>query len=420
MSRPKKSDREKPENNDAFVERIDLLYEELSFAIQWKRPSILLVFYDSKDIREKAELALEERLKEIGQQLVQIKVQKRTFDIPLLLSRRPERGQSVYSVSGLSAGGGKAGANAYRALNMRREFFVDYTIRVIIWLVGDEAIELSRHAPDFWAFRHRVVEFSDSADQEDRLESIKELADAGQRSPAHPEDLDRQIEQYSALISELPKKAESYPKRLDLLLAVAGLYRVKKAYDQSIQRSKQGILIARKIDNIALLVKFWANLGAVYVDLDQQTRAIRAYRKALRLSPQNANLWGKVGHLYHIMKRYRDAIIAYQQVILLDPQDPSARSALVACFRLMGKGVLAEEQMKLALPIMENETEYNRAVFESVCGNNGKAIKLLTTALQKKQIGRDGLRQDPNLDFIRHDPRFEHLQGSSDLDSKDP
>jgi len=408
-----------PETSEAFVERIDLLFEELSFAIRWKRPSILLVFYESENIRDRADRALEERLTEIGQRLVQVKVDKKTFDIPLLLSRRPARDQSVYSVNGLSSGGGKAGANAYRALNMRREYFVDYSIRVIIWLAGNEAIELSRHAPDFWAFRHRVVELYDSMDTEDRKEPINELADGGQRSSAQPGDVDRQIEQYEALISELPKKAESYPERLELLLLLAGSYRANQAYDQSIQRSRQGILIARKINNIAMLVEFWTNLGAAYVDLDQKTKAMRACRKALRLSPGDSRLWGKVGHLYHIMKRFRDAIIAYQQVILLDPQNSSARSALVACYRLLGKAALAEEQIKLALPIMANETEYNQAVFESVCGNASKAIELLATALEKKQIGMDEVRRDPNLDFIRHDPRFEDLQSPGDLKSKD-
>jgi hypothetical protein len=44
----------------------------------------------------------------------------------------------------------------------------------------------------------------------------------------------------------------------------------------------------------------------------------------------------------------------------------------------------------------------------------------LATALEKKQIGMDGVRRDPNLDFIRHDPRFEELQGPRDLKSRDP
>ncbi len=156
------------------------------------------------------------------------------------------------------------------------------------------------------------------------------------------------------------------------------------------------------------------------MDLEQPTRAIRAYRKALRLNPQRCQPWSKVGHFIPYHEALPDAIIAYQQVIMLDPQNPSASSALVACYRLMGKGDLAEEQMKLALPIMENATEYNRAVFKSVCGNAGKAIKLLATALEEKQIGMDEVLRDPNLDFIRHDPRFEHLQGSNDLDLKDP
>ena len=53
-------------------------------------------------------LALEKRLAEIGQELVQFGVDEEHFDIPLLLSQRPERDRSVYSVTGLSRGGEKA------------------------------------------------------------------------------------------------------------------------------------------------------------------------------------------------------------------------------------------------------------------------------------------------------------------------
>jgi len=387
MTRPSKSDRRKAEHARFLEERIDTLFEELSFAIQWQRPSMLLVFYELEYIRKRAELALEKRLSEIGQQVLQIKVDEKHFDIPLLLSQRPDRDQAVYSVSGLSSGGGRAGANAYRALNMRREYFVDYSIRVIIWLVGDEAIELSRHAPDFWAFRHRVVELNDFSDP------------------------DEQIELYEALISELPKQAESFSARLELLSALAAQYQVKQAYDQSILRLKQGILIAKQLNNTVVLAKFWGNLGSVYRDLDQSTRAVRAYRKAIRLDPHDVKAWINLGDIYHIEKRLSDAIIAYKQAVLLDPQNSPANSSLVACYRLMGKDDLAEERRKLAYPTVENETEYNRAVFESVCGNTSKAIELLALALEKKQVGVNGVRHDPNLDFIRDDPRFKQLPG---------
>jgi Flp pilus assembly protein TadD len=346
MSRSTKSDLENPEYADPFVERIDLLFEELSFAIQWQRPSILLIFYDSETIRDKANFALEKRLAEIGQQVVQIKVDERNFDIPLLLSQRPDRDQSVYSVSGISSGGGKAGANAYRALNMRREYFVDYAIRVILWLVGDEAIELSRHAPDFWAFRHRVVEFYGLSDQEHPMSSANKSLERSRGYPEQPEELDEQIKLYEALIRELPKQAASYSIRLNLLSMLAAQYQAKQAYDQSIQRLKQGILIARKLNNTVMLAKFWVNLGAIYLDLNQPTRAVRAYRKAIRLNPQDAESLIALGHVYNIEKRITDAIIAYKQALLLDPQNSLANSALAACYRLMGKDNQAEKRKK--------------------------------------------------------------------------
>jgi tetratricopeptide (TPR) repeat protein len=320
MSRPSKPDHKKPEYAESFEEQIDLLFEELSFAVEWQRPSILLVFYESEHARGMAEIALEEHLAKIGQQVVPFKVDEKNFDIPLLLSQRPDLDHSVYSVTGLSLGGGKEAANAYRALNMRREYFVDFAIRVIIWLAEGEAIELSRHAPDFWAFRHRVVVLNDSTEAE------------------------------------------------------------RFTIDQTIRRAKQGILIARRINDTASLAKLWGQLGVIYRDLNQLPKAIRAYWKAIRINPQDSSLWIELGQTYLVQgrmeaarsifkkatranpldvngwinlghtfreeKRYANAIIAYQQAIRLDVQNSSANSSLVACFRLLGKDDLAEEQVK--------------------------------------------------------------------------
>jgi Flp pilus assembly protein TadD len=453
MSRPSKSDRKKPEQAESFEECIDILFEELSFAIQWQRPSILLAFYESEYVRGTAELALEKRLAEIGQHMVQFTVDESHFDIPRLLSQRPDRDHSIYSVTGLFQGGGKEGANAYRALNIRREYFVDYAIRVIIWLAKREAIELSRHAPDFWAFRHRVVEFNDFSDAERLAASAHDLSGRAQDLPALPEALDEQIELHEASLTDLPKQAETVATRLDLLSALASLYRAKGAYDQSIQRLKQGIVIAQQLNNVKVLAKFLGDLGLVYLDLDQLNRAIWAYRKAIRLTPQDASLrsalghayiilgrmesarsvfkdaikvcqqdanaWINLGHLYRIERHLSNAIIAYQKAFLLDPQNSLAISSLVACYRLLGKDDLAEGQKKLAQPIVENETEYHRAVFESVCGNTSKAIDLLAIALKKKQIGVNWMRCDTNLDFIRDDPRFKQLSDPGDLNSRE-
>jgi tetratricopeptide (TPR) repeat protein len=321
MSRPNKSDLKKPEYVESFEERINLLFEELSFAIQWQRPSILLIFYESKYLRDMAVLVLEKRLATIGQQVVQFMVDERHFDIPLLLSQRPDRDRSVYSVTGLFQGGGKDGANAYRALNMRREYFVDHAIRVVFWLSKGEAIELSHHAPDFWAFRHRVVEFYDSSDLDLLAISANKPSWRAQGFSGQPKNLDEQIKLHEALLNELPKQAESFSRRLDLLSVLASLYLEKQAYDQSIQRLKQGIVIAKQLNNTVFLAKFWGNLGFIYLYLNQPTRAIRAYWKAIRFNPQDAGLWIGLGQTYLVQGRMESARSVFKKAAQAKPRD---------------------------------------------------------------------------------------------------
>jgi hypothetical protein len=153
------------EITDTFDDQVDALFKELEFAFQFQRPSILLASYQKDSTRRKATLALEERLLTIGHPLKRMRVNEKRFDIPMILSRYPDRKEAVFSIPHLSCGGGKENANAYRALNIRREFLVDYQIRTVFWLNQDESIALSRHAPDFWAFRHLVVAFDGMADQ---------------------------------------------------------------------------------------------------------------------------------------------------------------------------------------------------------------------------------------------------------------
>lgn len=152
---------------DTFDDQVDALYKELEFAFQYQRPSILLVTYKNDSTRKKAALSLEERLLSINHPLIRIQVNVKRFDIPLILSRHRARESAVFSVPHPSRGGGMENANTYRALNIRREFLVDYHLRVVFWLNQDETVALSRHAPDFWAFRHLVVAFDGINEQRD-------------------------------------------------------------------------------------------------------------------------------------------------------------------------------------------------------------------------------------------------------------
>ena len=62
-----------------FDERVEIIIKELELAIQWDRPSALLVVYSSEYVRADAETALENYLIEQGQKIIREygKIQKR-------------------------------------------------------------------------------------------------------------------------------------------------------------------------------------------------------------------------------------------------------------------------------------------------------------------------------------------------------
>jgi len=144
-----------------FEDRVNIVLDELSLGIQWERPSLIVVVYRSEHIKNIVQAILAKSLGESGQVVLHYAVDKLHYDIPLELLDHPKHRQAVFFVSGLRWGGGRGYSNAYRALNMHREYLVEGNIKAIFWLTINEGKQLARFSPDFWAFRHKVVEFLD-------------------------------------------------------------------------------------------------------------------------------------------------------------------------------------------------------------------------------------------------------------------
>jgi tetratricopeptide (TPR) repeat protein len=151
----------KVNNSGRFDDRVDLVFDELSMGIQWERPCLVVLFYRSEKIKETVQSMLTGKLKETGHPAISYCVDKGHFDIPLDLLGHPQHTHAVYFINRLGWGGGRGYSNAYRALNMHREYLVEGNIKAIFWLTEKEGRQFSRFAPDFWAFRHKVVDFLD-------------------------------------------------------------------------------------------------------------------------------------------------------------------------------------------------------------------------------------------------------------------
>jgi cytochrome c-type biogenesis protein CcmH/NrfG len=68
----------------------------------------------------------------------------------------------------------------------------------------------------------------------------------------------------------------------------------------------------------------WSTLGFAYASLKSYSKAIDAYRQAIRINPQDADAWYNLGTAHGYLKRYNEAIDAYRQAIRINPEYASA------------------------------------------------------------------------------------------------
>ena len=154
----------------------------------------------------------------------------------------------------------------------------------------------------------------------------------------------------------------------------------------------------------------WDMLGGLYKSLGDYKEAILAYQQAISAGATKAFYYHHLGLVYAADGRDEDAINAFRKVLELDPDYGLAHATLGGYYKKMGLDELAQEHIGKAMKIIyDSENEYNRACMESINGHVDQALELLRVALANKQTYVDWVLRDPDLDFIRSDPRFNQI-----------
>jgi tetratricopeptide (TPR) repeat protein len=431
-----------PQTRKPFAENIDILFGELELAIQWGRPSILLAIHKSQLSKSRAEAALADRLKKLGQGVRQIEVNSGSPDVAHEILRSNDLDRTVFFISNVDWGGAEDGKETYKALNLYRELFVENKIRAVFWLTMNEAVNLPNHAPDFWAFRHQVVEFESARAFKARNLPVGILLWHEQDSSGPADQTRDKIRAREKLLDELPGRPESLATRLELLYGLAQLYWGLGESTKAFQLLSSGASLAEndqlgrirswlmnglviihyeqrefrrceemlndllgqaQTDGVLLL-----NLCATLCTLGKNQEAISAGRKAVELEPASPRIWNRLGYVYVSMGKPDEAVPFFKQAIELSPKDVGFHESLSVCLSVMGLQDEALVEIRAARSIAGESDALAPVYEEAILDKQDEAIQLLRPLIDSAQVAKFDLQRNPNLHLLLDD---DQLQG---------
>jgi tetratricopeptide (TPR) repeat protein len=155
----------------------------------------------------------------------------------------------------------------------------------------------------------------------------------------------------------------------------------------------------------------YSNLGLLLEEkLKRYEEAEEAYRLGIVKDPNDANAYNNLAIMLHQIGREADAIPIYEKLVTVAPDDFNPYLGIASVKKQLGLPISEEDLIK-ARAFIPIDDCYNLACLESICENGDLAFEYLTKAAQKDGLDRELAWKDPDLDWIRSDPRFTETVG---------
>jgi len=300
------------EAKENFEGRVSRLVNYLTRAYKYNKPSILFAMYLSEFLRSDVEKSITRALVEQGLDVTSVDAGKNK-DLPAYFSAM-NSGSTVFSVHNMD----KGFPDALRYLNFKREELVEHNVKAVFWVREEELARISLEAPDFFAFRNRVVEFMEVPTAEERRPALVEFAlETEYRSL---DEITRSIELKEKLLAELSAEDEISGY---LLGSLGILYGQTGSYKKSLEYFEKALKIAQEIGDLRGEGAALGNLGLTYYYLGEVERAIDYYEQALAIAKdigdrrgEGAAL-GNLGLAYAALGEVERAIDYYEQALAI-------------------------------------------------------------------------------------------------------
>ena len=338
------------QRNQTFTKKIKSICSEIDLASHWKTPIIIVVLYTNEHVLHDARDQLSNEYQTSQQNFVHIQLDRENPNlVPLLKNNDPT--QTVFSVTGFEDAGGKDQADAYRFLNLHREHFILSNIRILLWLKPDEFQKMALYAPDFWAFRHIVLDFSENRATPKRSAKFRGIPIEKFPWQIHHDQPENALNYRLETLAEFPSTNETLAFRLELHGEIAGLYfaqgkipEARQILNKALQMVPDGyfgeykskVLLGMAVifikDEMPLQAEALIQQAIQYAEptpahyiahaqacqlSNRNSEALNLVQKALRQTSEDAAAWNEVGNIHANLGHFEDSLDAYQKALTI-------------------------------------------------------------------------------------------------------
>ena len=431
-----------PKPGTATEKCINLLLEEVQQAFAWSRPGILIAVHQSKTDQAQAIAAINPKLLRHVVKIVNIIPGSGTTNILDTMLQEAEPQAAVFFVHGM--GGQK---QAYKGLNVFRELIVEQQLKAIFWLTRDELNLLARHAPDFWAFRHRVIDFPTGRGARKKTFPSGALLWRFDGSASDEGSILEKITFHEELIQNLSQRDETTAGRLSELENLSYYYwllgenqkvenLVSRALEQinmdDLKDQQSMLLNVRAINDFdqgdfqsalqrieqALELSpdqglLWTNHGIICRSVGQARKSFPSLRKSVRISPTCFKSWGALGYMYMYLGKYASAIPSFDEALSLQPDCVQFHQAIAVCHNGLGNLDGLNTCLR-QISDSTKENDYLSACRSGLLGDISGALAQLREWMVGNGIPPIFLHRDPILYFIFGVDSLQNLLRGSD------
>lgn len=163
----------------------------------------------------------------------------------------------------------------------------------------------------------------------------------------------------------------------------------------------------------------YSNLGTAYFYLHQYGEAVDAYEAAVKLNQIDYLLWWNLGDGYYYwgpekrtkaLEAYRQAISLASKRLQINPREAYALGVLAYCHAMLGERKPALESLRAGLSLAPGDSEmrFKAALVYNQFAEVNNTLTWLKNAMASG-LSVATIRDTPNFDSLRSDPRFQEL-----------